>query len=728
MGKATGLKPFARYYVFFDSIDMTEYVRPITEAEYNNVAAVSSWTNAVGTDVIANSSGEIWFRLNLPNTDNLRFTVGQKKLLITDSPTSSDFATAFASTSFFAQGLIQTKQETILSTRQVENRQKTVSELTVGSSFSSLPPLPEDNGGDTPTPDPPDNGQVCLAYVMPIKAPDNEEGLFLTSVEVFFAEKHPTLGVWFEVREVDAGGGITLNQVPFSEKRYTNSEVGNVSTDGITNGFTVTFDTPIFLYNNRSYAFIVHPEAGNPNYYLWCSRIGEIDKNTGKQVTSRAYTGSTFTTNNNVIWNLVDQVDIVCNWNRASFVSSGNFEIGNRPKEKMYIRNVVGSIEGFGEPISSGDRLTLSGYTGPTIAITDLIVGGTSGINASIVNINSGTYSMSNVRYTVGEAVTVRYASNAAIKGSGGTIATRETGKGFLEYYKEGANATYLILDNSDGKFFANDSIFDISDEGSATVSRIDNFRYSLIDFEPAIINFAKARQTFEMATYSNTGTAQAYVNIDTGENYEFNTEMAVYSRSNEIASLSSNRSNKVRVTMNSSSNYLSPVFDIGRTQSIIVDNIVNANTVNESNASGGNLFNKYISKIVTLAEGQDAEDLKVYLTAYRPPNTDVKVWIKILNGEDSDTIAQRSWIELEKSFGGDISYSSLVDKKDFKEYIFNIPDSYLTGPLGQVQYTSSQGILFTGYKLFQIKVGLSATNSAIIPRVADLRAIALQI
>ena len=724
MGEAIGLKPFAKYYAFFDGIDMTEYVRPITEAEYNDVAAVKTWTNAVGTNIIANSDGKVWFRLNLPNTDNLKFTVGQKKVILTDSLTGSDFATSFASTSFFAQGLIQTKQDTILSTRQVEDRQKTVSELTIGASFSSLPPLPEDTG-DAPTPDPHTDG--CLAYVMPIKAPDNEEGIFLTSVEVFFAEKHPTLGVWFEVREVDAGGGITLNQVPFSEKNYTNSQVP-ISTNGRTNGLNVVFDVPLFLYNNKSYAFIIHPNAVNPNYYLWCSRIGEIDVNTGKQVTSRAYTGATYTTNNNTIWNLVDQVDLTCNWYRASFVSSGSFEIGNRPKEKLYIQNVVGSIEGFGEPISSGDRLTLSGYGGAAIAVTDLIVGDTSGINASVVNVNSGTYSMANIRYTLGEPVTVRYASNATSKGAA-TIATIDTGKGFLEYYKEGANTTYLVLDSSNGKFFANDSIFDISDEGSATISKISNFRYSLVDFEPAIINFAKATQSFEMATYSNTGSAQAYTNIDSGENYEFNTEMAVYSRSNEIASLSSNRSNKVRVTMNSSSNYLSPVFDLGRTQSIIVDNIVNANTVGEANTSGGNLFNKYISKIVTLAEGQDAEDLKVYLTAYRPPTTDVAVWIKILNGEDSDTMAQKSWIELEKSFGGDISYSSLVNTKDFKEYTFNIPSSYMTAAnSGAVQYTNSQGITFTGYKLFQIKVGLLATNSAIIPRVADLRSIALQI
>ena len=722
MGSATGLKPFARFRVFFDGIDMSDYVRPISEAEFNNISSVSTWTNALGANLTANADGELWFRLNLPNTDNLRFTVGQKRVVVTDSITDSDAATSSASASFFAQGLIQTKQDTILSTRQVDVKQKTISELTLGSSFTSLPPLPEPEIQE----DFHDPSTGCLAYVLPIKAPDNEEGLFLSSVEVFCAEKHPTLGVWFEVREVDAGGGITLNQVPFSEKFYTNSQVP-ISTDARTNGMKITFDTPLFLYNNKSYAFIIHPEANNPNYYFWVSRIGEVDINTGRQITGRAYTGTTFTTNNNVIWNLVDQVDLTCIWNRASFVSGGSFEIGNKPKEKLYIQNIVGSIEGFGEPISSGDRITLSGYSGATIALNDRIVGGTSGINASVVNITSGTYSMANIRYTVGETVTVRDGSTMASKGTA-TIATRETGKGFLEYYKEASNATYVVLNSSNGKFFANDSIFDISDEGYATIERVANFKYSLIDFEPAIINFSKATQSFEMATYSNTGIAQSYKPIDSGENYEFDTEMAIYSRSNEIASLSSNRTNKVRVTMASSSNYLSPVFDIGRTQSIIVDNIINANTQGETASTGGLLYNKYISKIVTLAEGQDAEDLKIYLTSYRPPSTDIKVWIKILNGEDSDTMAQKEWIELEKSFGGDITFSSLANKKDFREFTYNIPEAYLTGTQGQVQYTNTQGITFTGYKLFQVKVGLLGTNTAIVPRVADLRCIALQI
>jgi hypothetical protein len=48
--------------------------------------------------------------------------------------------------------------------------------------------------------------------------------------------------------------------------------------------------------------------------------------------------------------------------------------------------------------------------------------------------------------------------------------------------------------------------------------------------------------------------------------------------------------------------------------------------------------------------------------------------------------------------------------------------------PGGEVQYTNSQGIKFTGYKYFQVKIGLVGINSAVVPRVADLRVLALSI
>ena len=878
LGYVTGIKPYAKYKVFFDSIDMTDFTRPITLSEYDNPAAITSWTYKETDDIFADENGIVYFRLRLPNTNNLRFTMGSKIVKITDSLTNTEEETSFAQKTFFAQGTIVTKQDDILSTGQVEVRTKDVRETNNGANFETLPPLDFNfccfipsaqvtmadgskkaicdiktgdkvlgkNGnaivkdimishlgnrelygfaGHEPfaTEDHPfltnkgwtsykignyhnhlvrDNVQninwdpmtneekvlhtsgfipvkeiiteksnydkkvyalalddnsdhtywvedflthnndlacilnslSCLAYVMPIKVPGTEEGIFLTSVDIFCAEKHPTFGMWCEVRELDTGGGITGNSVPFSKVWFKNETVNGVETipispDGKTKPLNVKFESPIFLYANKSYAFIIHPEAANPNYYFWISRIGQTDINTGKQVTSRAFFGATFTTNNNTIWVLQEDVDLTCRWYRAAFnTGSGTFELGNQPKEKLYLSNIQGSLEGFGEPFVTGDRITL---TGTAAAATDYIVGGTSLINSRVISVSSGTYKMSNIRYTSGETVQIRYGANAGLKGTS-TILNITRGVGFLEYYKETPFETQMILTSSNGKFSVGESIFDISDEGSATIDAINNLRYSVIDFEPAVINFVKTGISHEMQTYSNTGTGNAYFTFDASENYTFDEEKAIFSRSNEIKLLSSDYSNKIKTTLTSTTDYLSPVFDVGRSHSIVVDNLINANTVDEAATQGGQLFNKYISKIVTLADYQDAEDMNVFLTAYRPPQTDVKVWMKFLNGEDSDPMSQKVWIELEKSFGGDSTYSSISNRDDFKEYKYLLPaQTVSTGGLnanGIFTYKNSADMEFTTFKSFQIKIGLLGENSAVVPRVADLRTIALQI
>jgi hypothetical protein len=118
---------------------------------------------------------------------------------------------------------------------------------------------------------------------------------------------------------------------------------------------------------------------------------------------------------------------------------------------------------------------------------------------------------------------------------------------------------------------------------------------------------------------------------------------------------------------------------------------------------------------------------MAIYLTSYRPPGTDVKVWAKILHSEDGDSITIKNWIELEKREFADTFYSSSSNRNDFLEYTYGFPENYKTGEYGEVQYTSDVAT-FTGFKYFAIKIGLLSENSAIVPRVADLRVIALQI
>jgi hypothetical protein len=308
------------------------------------------------------------------------------------------------------------------------------------------------------------------------------------------------------------------------------------------------------------------------------------------------------------------------------------------------------------------------------------------------------------------------------------------------------------------------------------------------------------------MKTAANVSpyTMSDFISIKDNENIYFTSERAILSRTNEVSA--GQVSNNVKITMTSTSQYVSPVVDMARTHTIYVDNLINANTykedatgvtlvlsgntanisisdvligatsgantvvsfisgnnitvvptvntkfsVNEtvtiydanvvakgSNTSnitsivydnkkpGGLLINKYISVPITLAEGQDAEDLIVMLTSYRPPGTDVKVYVKILNGEDGQAFDYLPWIEMETSENA--PYSSISNINDFIEYTYRFPVAQRTGPNDEVQYTNSDGITFTGFKYYAVKIGLVGSNAAVVPRVADLRVIAVQI
>ena len=165
----------------------------------------------------------------------------------------------------------------------------------------------------------------------------------------------------------------------------------------------------------------------------------------------------------------------------------------------------------------------------------------------------------------------------------------------------------------------------------------------------------------------------------------------------------------------------------IGGSKSI--SNTISTVVQTENLPTGGSLTNKYISKTVTLADDQDAEDLAVKLTVYKPTGSDVKVWVKIKHAQDGDSFDSKPYILMDynKDF-----YSSGANEGNYVEIDYSIPAAYLgtdpsTGTVDVINYTVSGGTKFYGFKQFAIKIGLFGTDSANVPKVADLRAIALQ-
>ena len=103
---------------------------------------------------------------------------------------------------------------------------------------------------------------------------------------------------------------------------------------------------------------------------------------------------------------------------------------------------------------------------------------------------------------------------------------------------------------------------------------------------------------------------------------------------------------------------------------------VTDSNWFRESSNYNIRYSSRYISKSVILAEGQDAEDIKVYLTAYRPAGTDFLVYGKFQNGEDPDPFKNKNWTLL-KQISSPSLLSSFANINDFVELEYGLPKSY---------------------------------------------------
>jgi hypothetical protein len=126
------------------------------------------------------------------------------------------------------------------------------------------------------------------------------------------------------------------------------------------------------------------------------------------------------------------------------------------------------------------------------------------------------------------------------------------------------------------------------------------------------------------------------------------------------------------------------------------------------------------MTRRVTLADGFDSGDLRVYLTTYKPPGSEVYVYYKILSGSDSDVFDNKSYQLMAQL--GNANFVS-TNRRDFRELSFAPGVSSVAN--NSIAYTSNS-TAFNSFKTFAIKIVMSGTNTTDVPRVRDLRAIAL--
>jgi hypothetical protein len=138
-----------------------------------------------------------------------------------------------------------------------------------------------------------------------------------------------------------------------------------------------------------------------------------------------------------------------------------------------------------------------------------------------------------------------------------------------------------------------------------------------------------------------------------------------------------------------------------------------------ELDATGGPIQAKHISRSVTLAEGFDAGDLRVFLTAYKPIGTDILVYYKVKAADDPDPFADKGYVLMNQKTRSS-SYSSVNNFNDAIEYEFEPFDAQ-----NSISYSTST-TTYTTFNQFAFKVALTTNDTTKVPIIYDLRAIAL--
>jgi hypothetical protein len=131
-----------------------------------------------------------------------------------------------------------------------------------------------------------------------------------------------------------------------------------------------------------------------------------------------------------------------------------------------------------------------------------------------------------------------------------------------------------------------------------------------------------------------------------------------------------------VQASMATDSTFISPMIDTVKADALVIRNLVDyPQIVYNEFFNNGLSRTKYVSNIITLAQGQDAQDIQVILSAHRPPGTDIKVYVKFLNSQDPDPISAKTWTPLYNQSEG--LYSDPSNPRDMEEFTYSTYSYY---------------------------------------------------
>lgn len=686
--RASRMKANTKVFAFFDGVNVSEFCRLVGNYDY-------------GDDLVVDADGEIHGQFRIPaNT----FNVGTKTFIICDNetnPEASDIKT-IAIASFAASGLAVAEQNTIVSTRVPEitvNRQTQTQESVVSRTTRIEPVV------DQPiNPDP-------IAQTFYVSGQNN--GIMLTKIDTYFKTKSTTAPITLQIREI-INGYPSDSIVPFSTVTLHPKDV-NTSTDAS----AVTefkFESPVYLKNETEYCFVLLPAGNDENYDVWVSELGQNQIGTTQRIDKQPYSGVLFVSANNRTWTAIQSEDVKFTLYRAEFETAtpGELVVQNIPMDFLKLSNE--SVE-----FSPGDLIVSdSGATGTVKYYDDRN-------NVVKVLVDSGTFvdaeDVSGVIKLTGTVTCVT--SSTTLTGTGTLFNSEITNGDILVSPTNVVIGTVASVSNDTELTLTTGAAVNLTasiaynQEKTATISEIQDKLVTAISPTLGYLDFNNTDVIWEHKIYNTDESDGAYTILNAGGTTEFLVAKTVFSQSNIAETF------KLQATLTTENDNISPVIDLEKLGCVVVENYVNNDDTDED-TNDGDAYSKYISRRVILDDGQESEDLRVYLTAQIPSGSSVKVYAKLLNDTDPQNFDDRPWLELDQTLP--------LATSGFREYYYTLPVGGTStekggkdSGTGVYNYTTST-ILYEGFKAFAVKIVMLSDSATSVPIIRDMRAIALMV
>lgn len=146
-------------------------------------------------------------------------------------------------------------------------------------------------------------------------------GMFISSIDVYFATKDSVLPVRMEVRPMVNGYPSKFDAATMNFVSMKNAADISVSTNAsVPTKFK--FEPPIYVAEDSDYCFVLRTNSND--YQVFTSRMGENSIEDGKKIYEQPYVGSLFKSENNITWTAEQFEDIKFTINKAKFSLNEN--------------------------------------------------------------------------------------------------------------------------------------------------------------------------------------------------------------------------------------------------------------------------------------------------------------------------------------------------------------------------------------------------------------------